>query len=522
MKRMLLLPLLFSLAAVACGGRPDGRDDVGKESKDPGIDASHVLTAAGAVSGTTTRDGAVKVFMGVPFAAPPLGELRWRAPRPAEPWTGVRACVAPPPSAMQAAPAPFHCWSEEFLVPAEPISEDCLYLNIWTPARRADEKLPVFVWIHGGAFTSGSGTVPLYDGEMMARQGVVFVTVNYRLGIFGFLAHPELSSESPDKVSGNYGILDQIAALRWLGDNIAAFGGDPGCVTVAGQSAGAFSVNALAVSPLARGLFHRLVAQSGGGFGKDAGFGGSLGAAELEGSRLTEERGLSVGDLRKMPADALLELPARSGLTIDNVVIPPIRETFAAGRQNDVPTLTGWNADDGITFAYNADRAAYKKSVQARYGMDAARYLAAFPGGTDAEALASQKLASQLSFGWNNYTWARLQGETGRRAAYLYYFTRVPPGAPDYGAFHSAELGYALHTLHKWRRPFTGTDRTLEKAMSSYWVNFAKTGDPNGAGLPAWKAFDGTAPSVMELGDAVKATALPFQGQLRLLDELNR
>ena len=211
--------------------------------------------------------------MGVPFAAPPVGDLRWKAPQPVAAWEGVRACVTPPASAIQAPPKPFMCWSKEFMAPESPLREDCLYLNVWTTAKTAQDKMPVMVWIHGGAFTGGSGTVPLYDGEAMSRKGVVFVTINYRLGILGFLAHPELSAESELKTSGNYGILDQIAALKWVKENIAAFGGDPNNVTIDGQSAGAFSVNMLVVSRLAKGLFQKAIAQSGGMFGRQLSLG---------------------------------------------------------------------------------------------------------------------------------------------------------------------------------------------------------------------------------------------------------
>jgi para-nitrobenzyl esterase len=485
------------------------------------IDVRHVRTGSGVVAGEATGDGAVKIFRGVPFAAPPVGALRWKAPQPAPAWEGVRECTVPPPSAMQGKPAPFFCWSKEFLIPEEPISEDCLYLNVWTPAQTGKDKLPVIVWIHGGGFTGGSGTVPLYDGEAMARKGVVFVTINYRVGVFGFLAHPELSAEAENGVSGNYGILDQIAALQWAQHNIAAFGGDPGRVTVAGQSAGAMSVNMLVVSPLAKGLFSRAIAQSGGMFGKNFAI-SDLTTAEAAGKQLTGNLGASISDLRKLPADSLLKVRGMFSVTIDNVVIPPIAETFAQGKQNDVPLISGWNVDDGVSFAPPAGSEAFKQRLKMQYGDRAEQVLEAFPARTDEEAAQSQKLLSSLSFGWNNYTWAKLQTETGKSKAYLYYFKRVPPGEPDYGAFHSAEFGYALHTLSKWDRPFTDTDYRLEETMSSYWMNFAATGNPNGEELPAWPVFAGGTPEVIELGDDVKAAPLPFQKQLYSLTKINQ
>jgi para-nitrobenzyl esterase len=460
--------------------------------------------------------------MGIPFAAPPVGELRWKAPQAVETLEGIRVCIENPPSAMQAPPKPFMCWSKEFMAPESPISEDCLYLNVWTPAKTVQDKLPVMVWIHGGAFTGGSGTVPLYNGEGMARKGVVFVTINYRLGIFGFLAHPQLSEESDLKVSGNYGILDQIAALRWVKENIAAFGGDPENVTIAGQSAGSFSVNMLVVSPLAKGLFNKAIAQSGGLFGKERMPDMSLKAVEESGRLLTEKLGgLSISEMRKIPADSLLKISGRFSLAIDSVAIFSPYETFVAGKQNDVPVITGWNADDGVSFGTPPDARQFTAIAHERYGDKAEKFLQLFPANNDEEAAKSQKLISQLSFGWNNYSWAKMQTEHGKGKAYLYYFKRVPPGEPNYGAFHSAEFGYALHTLKFWDRPFTETDFKLEDTMSSYWVNFAKTGNPNGEGLPLWPAYNDENPEVIELGDQVQATPLPFQEQLQFLNELN-
>lgn len=490
--------------------------------KETVIDVNSVQTQAGLVSGKTTDDQAVKIFMGVPFAAPPVGDLRWKAPQPVAPWEGVRTCVTPPASAMQAPPKPFMCWSKEFMAPESPLSEDCLYLNVWTTAKSDQEKLPVMVWIHGGAFTGGSGTVPLYNGEGMARKGVVFVTINYRLGIFGFMAHPELSAESDLKTSGNYGILDQIAALQWVKQNIAAFGGNPDNVTIAGQSAGSFSVNMLVVSPMAKGLFHKAIAQSGGMFGKDLMLGQTLQAAEEGGKQLTDKMKInSIAELRTIPADSLLKIPGRFGIVVDRVVIPPVYETFAAGTQNDVSLISGWNADDGVSFGPPAKAVQFQENIKKQYGEKAEDFLKLFPAKTDEEAGKSQKLVSQLFFGWHNYTWARMQTSHGTGKAYLYYFKRVPPGEPNYGAFHSAEFAYALHTLKLWDRPFTDVDYKLEEAMSSYWVNFAKNGDPNGEGLPVWPVFNENKPEIIDLGDEVKAAPLPYQDQLKLMDSLN-
>ncbi|MDR2497614.1 MAG: carboxylesterase family protein [Tannerellaceae bacterium] len=474
-------------------------------------EATPVTTRAGLVSGTVSDDGQIRIFRGIPFAAPPVGDLRWREPQPPAPWEGVRACTIPPASAMQAKPVPFNCWSSEFLIPPDPISEDCLYLNVWTPAGPGD-RLPVMVWIHGGGFTGGSGTVPLYDGEAIARKGIVYVTINYRLGIFGFLAHPELSAESPQHLSGNYGLLDQVAALRWVQENIAGFGGDPAQVCIAGQSAGAFSVNMLMASPLTRGLFARAIAQSGGTLWGSRALGQTLPDAEERGRRLVDRLGLTIPQMRALPADSLLKLPSANGFVIDSLCFPSARSVFEAGLQHKVPLLTGWNEGDGVSFGPSPSAASFRAAAEMQYGDRAGQFLRLFPAETDLEAAASQKLVNALFFGWNNYALARFQ--SAACPSFLYYFRRTPPGEPNYGSFHSAEFAYALHTLNYWERPFTEVDRRLEEAMSSYWTNFVKHGDPNGASLPPWPAFDPQNPQVMELGDEVKAGTMPAREQL--------
>jgi para-nitrobenzyl esterase len=508
MKRILILIIVPFWVACTSG------------QKSEPIDVNSVKTQAGIISGKTSDDQAVKIFLGVPFAAPPVGDLRWKAPQPVSSWQGVRACITPPASAMQASPKPFMCWSKEFMAPESPLSEDCLYLNVWTAAKSIQEKLPVMVWIHGGAFTGGSGSVPLYNGDGMARKGVVFITINYRLGIFGFFAHPELSAESDLKTSGNYGILDQIAALKWVKENVAAFGGDPKNVTISGQSAGAFSVNMLVVSPMAKGLFNKAIAQSGGMFFKESDPEQSLKAANERGRRLTEKLGIkSIAGFRAISADSVLKIQSQVDIVIDNIVIPPFYETFVAGKQNDVSLISGWNADDGVSFGPPPTAEQFKVGAKNQYGDKADAYLKYFPANTDAEAAQSRKLISQLRFGWHNYTWARMQTKYGNGKAYLYLFKRVPPGEPNYGAFHSAEFGYALHTLKFWDRPFTDVDYKLEETMSSYWTNFAKTGDPNGEGLPVWPVFKDNKPELIALSDEVKVIPLPYKEQLNFLNQ---
>lgn len=509
---VILLPAMI-LTACSSAGSSSGKK----------IDVSKVSVESGLISGKTNPEGSVSIFMGIPYASAPVGELRWKAPVPPVKWEGVRQCVTPPPSAMQSKPAPFMMWSKEFMAPEEPLSEDCLFLNIWTPAKNTAEKLPVMVWIHGGAFTGGSGTVPLYDGEEMAKKGVVFITINYRLGVFGFLAHTELTAESPLKTSGNYGILDQIEALKWISRNIEAFGGDPGNVTIAGQSAGSFSVNALMISPLAKGLFHRAIGQSGGMFSGSLGLVTDLKAAETAGARFARHFSDStIAGLRALSAEELMKIPGRWGVTTDNIVVQSATAAFIEGRQNDVPLIAGWNADDGVSMGASPDIKTYIRNAESRYGEMASEYLKLFPANNEAEVLNSLKLSSVLSFGWQNYTWAGMQTRTGKNKAYLYYFTHVPPGEPNYGAFHSAEFGYALNTLKLWDRPFSDADYRLAELMSSYWVNFARTGDPNGEGMPEWPAFDPSSPRIIEFGDEVTSVPLPFREQLEFYDRLNK
>lgn len=515
MKKSVSLILLSMIVLTACSS---GGSSSGKK-----IDVKKVSIESGLVSGKTNPEGNVSIFMGIPYASAPVGELRWKAPQPPTEWEGVRECVTPPPSAMQSKPVPFMMWSKEFMAPEEPLSEDCLFLNIWTPARNTSDNLPVMVWIHGGAFTGGSGTVPLYDGEELAKKGVVFITINYRLGVLGFLAHPELTAESPVKTSGNYGILDQIEALKWISRNIEAFGGDPGNVTIAGQSAGSFSVNALMISPFAKGLFHRAIGHSGGMFSGGPGLVYDLKAAESAGAAYARQfSDSSIAALRKLPAEELMKVRGRSGVTTDNIVVPSATEAFREGLQNDVPLISGWNADDAVSMGSGTDIKTYIKNAESRYGEMAAEYLRLFPANTEAELQNSMKLSSVLSFGWQNYTWARMQTETGKNKAYLYYFSHVPPGEPNYGAFHSAEFGYALNTLKLWDRPFTEIDYNLAGLMSSYWVNFARSGNPNGEGLPEWPAFDPFSPQIIEFGDEVKPVPIPFREQLEFFDRFNR
>ncbi len=454
-----------------------------------------VKTAAGLVRGVHIESGDITVFKGVPFAAPPVGDFRWKAPQPVTPWEGVKECSSFAPSPIQRTPQPFSMWTQEFIAPAEPLSEDCLYLNIWTGAEYAGENRPVFVYIYGGGFNSGSGAVPVYDGEEMAKKGLVFITINYRVGILGFLAHPELSNEAAYKASGNYGLLDQIAALQWVRNNIEAFGGDPGNVTIAGQSAGAFSVNYLVASPLASGLFQRAIAESGGAIlsSFSTGRGNELEMAERQGTEWMEStEATSLDALRALSADEIMKYPGSASPVIDGYVLPDDLYTiFSEGRQNDVPCILGWNRDEGFGGApTNAE--AFKAGLKRRYGAHAEELLDLYPVNTDEDAAILQnKLGSLGIFGAQSYAWMLLQHQSGKSKIFMYRFDRELPfaeGMTDFGAFHTGEVPYAYNNLHMSPRPWTEEDYALANTMSSFWVNFARKGDPNGDGLPLWEA----------------------------------
>lgn len=466
----------------------------------------------GMISGVSSTDGAITSFKGIPFAAPPVGNLRWKAPQPAAHWEGVKKCDAFGPSPMQSEPKPFFVWTSEFLIPKAPISEDCLYLNVWTNMA-AQHKKPVFVWIYGGGFSSGGSAAPIYDGEAMARKDIVFVSINYRVGVFGFFAHPELSKESPLHSSGNYGLMDQIAALKWVKKNIAAFGGDPDNVTIAGQSAGSMSVNYLVASPKAKGLFNKAIAESGSMLITNSRrHMTTLNEAEAQGAAIAKAAdNSSLADMREMNSLQVLEklkgnfTPIADGY---DVLPEPIYQIFAENKQNNVALITGWNADEGMVFAPK-NKEDYIKQIRVEYGADASDVLKCYPAATDAEAMESQsQLSRDLSFALSGYQWAKLQSSRKSKPVYVYNFTRRPPATADfvkYKSFHTAEVPYALGNLKFLNRPLQPTDRQLSKTMSAYWVNFIKTGNPNRSGLPQWPQFNEQSNQVIVLGDKVTA-----------------
>ncbi len=455
-----------------------------------------VRTEAGLVSGVKNTTGDITAFKGIPFAAPPVGDLRWKAPHPVTHWTGVKKCGAFGPSPMQAKPTAFMVYTSEFLIPEKPISEDCLYLNVWTGAKSKAEKRPVFVWIYGGGFTSGGSACSIYDGEEMAKKGVIFVSINYRVGVFGFFAHPELTKESKGKASGNYGLLDQIAALQWVKNNIAAFGGDPTRVTIGGQSAGSMSVNALVASPLTKGLIKGAIAESGSFTINNPLLPAvTLVAAEAAGEKVAAKAGATtLSELRAMSAeDAFKKLSGRYSPIVDGYVLPvAIPDIFAQNKENHVPVITGWNGEEFGSGPVKKED--FIKQAQQQYGADADKFLSYFPAGTDEQATASAgKLSRDMVFALSGYNWANIQSAYADAPIYVYNFNRKIPASPDfvkYGAFHTGEVCYVLDNLKFLNnRPFGKTDHDLAAMASDYWVNFIKTGNPNGRGLPAWPKY---------------------------------
>jgi len=468
----------------------------------------------------------VGAFLGVPFAAPPVGARRWRAPDPAPVWGDVRRADRFGPSCVQmVAPQGFGPWTAEYVVQG-PVSEDCLYLNVWAPAAPAGASLPVLVWIHGGAFMAGSGSVPIYEGAALARKGVVVVTVNYRLGALGFLAHPELTREAGG--SGNYGLLDQVAALRWVRDNIAAFGGDPARVTIAGQSAGAMSVVNLMESPLARGLFARAIAQSGAGLVLPP---ASLADAERQGLDFARAKGAAgLAELRAMPADKIVAFampgPSAGSGAVPALPFAPIRDgrvlPQAEAALADVPLITGLTADEASGFdpTYGKiGQAAFQARVKGQYGEAAADVLGAYASNSDAAASAIA-LARESGVA-ATLLWAERRRAEARSPAYLYLYDHAEPGpnAARFGAFHSSEVPYVFQTLGKAQRPFTASDHEIAATMSAYWVNFIKTGDPNGPSLPRWSSHQAGEDQVMGLGDTVGARS-PGEAKMGLFRRL--
>jgi len=489
--------------------------------------AQEARVASGRLGGSS--DNGVTRYLGVPYAQPPVGPLRWRDPQPVGTWTGVR-------DATRFAPA---CPQTGVSMPGEPpspSSEDCLYLNVWAPdgASRDGRPYPVIVWIPGGGLTNGSTSIPLYDGSALVRRGVVVVTVAYRLGVLGFLAHPELTAESGVGGSGNYGLMDQIAALEWVRRNIAAFGGDPQRVTVAGQSAGATSVSILMASPRARGLFQRAIGQSGGLFEPLAlAPRYLLKNAEADGAAYGKALGApTLAELRRLPTGRFLGDP-RADVVIHPVIEPrvlprPPYDVFAEGRHNDVPLLVGFNAEEArsLTDLSGVTADTFHASLTARWGALPAPLLKPYAYTSDEEArTARADFERDLRFGWDIRAWARLAARHGRSPVHAYYFSRRPPYPEGslqqtWGAGHFAELWYMFDHLEQQPWPWTKADRDLADTMADYWVAFARTGAPEVQGRPKWPAFSTADEKVLLLDEVVRAGVLPNSSALDVFDSV--
>jgi para-nitrobenzyl esterase len=490
----------------------------------------------------TSEDG-LTVYRGIPFAAPPVGDLRWRAPQPAAKWEDVR-------KAAKFAPGPIQGGN-----PPSGKSEDCLYMNVWTPARSSKDRIPVLVWIYGGGFGAGATSERNYSGENLAKKGVVLVSIAYRVGQLGFLAHPELTAESPNHSSGNYGLLDMIAGLQWIQKNITAFSGDPNKVTIFGESAGGIAVSMLCASPLTKGLFHGAISQSGGSFGppRPTTFPGEnlkrLADAERAGEEYVKSMGVSsIAELRKFTPEQLSgsrgggtqgsrggDVPgsrndgapgARTGgmpwPIIDGWVIPDDQyKLYEAGKFNDTPILIGYNSDEGASFSPPRTIEAYINGVKSRYGPYADSLLKAYPSGTGTVAKTARDLARDAAFGWHTWIWARLQSKNGKSKAFYYYFDQhpeYPSGSPqaDRGSPHGADVPYVFQHLNP---SSSKTDKDISEAMATYWTNFAKRGDPSGEGIPSWPAFSDTNPVVMYFSQTPHTGPVPSADALAVLDK---
>lgn len=472
-------------------------------------------------------ENGIGVFKGIPFAAPPVGERRWKAPQPVKAWSGVLKVDKYAPI----------CPQRSFQGPGSSveISEDCLKLNIWTPAKSANEKLPVMVWIYGGGFALGSASDPSNFGDVLAKKGIITVNIAYRVGALGFMAHPELTAESKNHVSGNYGLLDQIEGLKWVQKNIKQFGGDPEKVTIIGESAGAISVSMLAASPLTKGLFRGTISESGGNFGPVGNSrieGGiqSLKYAEQVGAEFMKRMGAkNLAELRQISPDKWRNDPL-SGMggfwpNVDGYVIAGDQyKLYEKGEYNDVNILIGTNSDEGAMFVRPVKLEEYQEQIKKRFGAFADRVLELYPATNDEEThSALADIFRESAFAWPTYAWANLQSKTGKSSVYVYYFDRQQPTNPYMkirGAAHANEINYAFgHLDLQQPNQYTQEDRKLSEQMVEYWTNFVKTGNPNGNGLPQWPVYQEGKPSVLFLDENPTVKAIANEPQLKLMEE---
>jgi para-nitrobenzyl esterase len=494
----------------------------------------HTAVEQGKVTGFVRGD--IAAFLGMPYAAPPVGKLRWRAPKPAAAWKGEHRAFAYGANCMQIITPKGHGpWTWEYSAQGK-VSEDCLFVNVWTPAKSTKDKLPVLFWIHGGGYFEGSSSAAIYDGENFARKGIVVVSLNYRLGALGFLAHPQLSAESPHHVSGNYGVLDTVAALKWVKKNIAAFGGDPNRVTIYGQSAGAGMVVTLTFVPEAKGLFHGAIAQSGVGASFPM---MTLKQAEEKGLEFATAKGApTLAQLRALPAEELLKMPDEPGgamppmlrfMPIDDGWLLPGQpaELTAKGEVNDTPFLTGQTTNEASAMSQKWGDLTPEECNAAFVRMTGAmadRFMAAYlkPGDDCNKGVARLQTDRGL---FSAYQWVTSRLKVAKGPAYMYLYQHLQPGsdAARYGVFHSSDITYVFQTLGKTpERPFTDKDRAISNTISDYWVNFVKTGNPNGPGLPEWPAADPATQMLMQTGDDFHARPALPPDKRSLLEEFVR
>ena len=520
MKKLLLVTLMFVSTAYFINAQ--NKKAISSSS------STVIKTTNGVVEGILEKTG-VRSFKGIPFAAPPVGELRWKEPQPAKSWEGVRAAKQ-----FGGTPMQYNIFGDMTFRSAG-VNEDCLYLNVWTPSEKA-KSLPVLVYFYGGGFVAGDGSENRYDGESMAAKGIVAITVNYRLGVFGFMSHPELTKESPHHASGNYGLLDQSAALRWVQKNIAAFGGDPKRVTIAGESAGSVSVSAQMASPLSKNLISGAIGESGSVLG-------TLSAVTLdkgEQNGVTFATGIganSLANLRALSADSLLEASKKFGvfkfsITVDGYFFPVNpRKIYEAGQQAQVPLLAGWNSQENdyhsIVGNEKPTKENYTKAVQKLYGDNAGKMLEAYnPEPEEATEQTATALAGDRFIGYSTWKWIDLQSKTGGgKPVYRYFYKRARPakdsGERKGGAVHSAEIEYAMGNLNGNKNfAWNDDDHKVSKIMQEYFANFIKNANPNGAGLPVWKTITNKTVPVMHIDVKSNSELEQHRNRYLTLDKL--
>lgn len=517
-----ILIFIMILFTFACDSSPQKTEveEITTPDMEPAPSLTTIVEVTGGIIEGVEQDG-IFTYKGIPFAAPPVGDLRWKAPAPVAPWEGIKKADAFCDACMQA---------ENAMGNTAPVNEDCLYLNVWTPAKKVDENIPVIYWVHGGGYSGGSTSIPMYDGTGFAKKGAVMVAVAYRLGPFGFLAHPELSAESGNG-SGAYGIQDMVAGLEWVKNNISKFGGDPSNVTIIGHSAGGAAVSLLAATPLTKGLFHRAICMSGGSFtplmtSNQTGVGLGMPSLELAESNgedffkklgvadLKEARALSAADIQKALTGGIRFRPVADGYVISNDLYTLHQE----GNFNFTPILLGHTSDEMGAFGGTQDTtvADFEKQINSQYGAAADDFLKTYPHSTDAEATRSLKdIRNDSSFSWNTWTWSRLQSRNGKYKAFQYYFD-YHPDSPDGGSGHGSDVPHAFQTLPE---ESDEEDLKLSYMISTYWVNFARTGDPNGPGLPEWPSFSEEDSKVMVFDTAPGARPLPVLDRLKTVDK---